>query len=136
MAHETILVIEDNPIQREGIAFLLREAGYDVVAAADGWEGLSLLRNGSAPDLILLDMMMPRGLDGWHFLAARKENPALATIPVVITTGISAASEEWVLALGGFGLLRKPFEVDDLLALVRKCLEAAARTLTARLKDG
>jgi CheY-like chemotaxis protein len=135
MAGETILVIEDNVIQREGIAFLLREAGYNVLTAKDGREGLSWLRSEPAPDLILLDMMMPRGLDGWHFLTARKESPAVAAIPVLITTGITAASEEWVVALGGCGLLRKPFDADALLALVDKCLEAACRTPSARADD-
>jgi CheY-like chemotaxis protein len=59
--------VEDNDLSREWVAILLRRAGYHVAPAANGEEGLRLLRGGRPVDLILLDMLMPV-LDGWHFL--------------------------------------------------------------------
>ena len=66
-AHRTLLVVDDNDVAREGLAGVLRRAGYRVLPAANGEEALQLLRAGPPPDLILLDMLMPF-LDGWHFL--------------------------------------------------------------------
>src|SRR5690348_7654521 len=124
MAGTTILVIEDNPIQREGVAVLLREHSYTVILAADADEGLSWVRSEPPPDLILLDMMMRHGKDGWYFLARRKQVPAAAAIPILIVTGIGNASDEWATALGACGLIRKPVEVEPLLTQISRCLEA------------
>src|SRR5262245_63909690 len=62
-----ILVAEDNEVAREGLAVLLRRAGYQVIPAANGQEALDRLDADTRPDVILLDMLMPV-LDGWHFL--------------------------------------------------------------------
>jgi CheY-like chemotaxis protein len=66
-------------------------------------------------------MLMP-GCDGWQFLELRKPSPALAAVPVVLTTGLAAANAEWAASLGAVGFLRKPFAVDALLAEVRRWL--------------
>jgi CheY-like chemotaxis protein len=124
MPGETILVAEDNAVERERLAVALRERGYTVLAAGDGAEALKLLQTVPAPGLILLDMMMP-GCDGWQFLDRRQPSPALAAVPVVLVTGLAEADDEWA-ALGAVGLLRKPFDVDALLAEVRRWLPAQA----------
>ena len=72
-----------------------------------------------APDLVLLDMMMP-GHDGWQFLNQWKHSRSHATIPVVIMTALGIASPEWAASLGAVSLLRKPFEIDALLEMVRR----------------
>lgn len=121
MDERPILIVEDNAIQREGLAVVLRQQGYAVSLAADGREALGLIRSGLAPCLILLDMMMPvaRG-DGWHFLEERKRLPELARVPVVITTALGVESPEWADGLGASGLLRKPLDVEPLLAQVKQ----------------
>ena len=123
MPGETILVAEDNAVERERLAVVLRQRGYTVLTACDGAEALMLLQTGPAPGLILLDMMMP-GCDGWQFLQRRQPSPALAAVPVVLVTGLADADDEWAAALGAVGLLRKPFDVDALLAEVRRWLPA------------
>ena len=123
MPGETILVAEDNAVERERLAVALRQRGYTVLTAGDGAEALKLLQAGPAPGLILLDMMMP-GCDGWQFLDRRQPSPALAAVPVVLVTGLAEANDEWATALGAVGLLRKPFDVDALLAEVRRWLPA------------
>ncbi len=118
-----LLIVEDNAISREGMAVILRQAGYSVVAFPDGQAALNYLTSKPAPDLILLDMLIPPpGCDGWRFLQQRKRLPGLAGIPVIITTGIGIASNEWAASLGACGLLHKPIDLEALLAEVRRCL--------------
>jgi CheY-like chemotaxis protein len=116
---KTVMVVEDNNIAREGLALVLRRRGYNVSTAADGLEALESLRRGHHPDVILLDMLLP-GLDGWDFLQERKRHPGLAGIPVVITTALTIADQEWAESLGANGYLRKPIEVGVLMEAVRR----------------
>ena len=121
MAGETILIIEDNTIQREGLAFVLRQQGFSALLAADGQKAMDLLDH-AHPDVVLLDMLIsdPEA-DGWWFLNQRRRIPSLAAIPVLITTALAVASKEWAASLGAAGLIRKPFEVEPLLAAIRRC---------------
>lgn len=122
MANGTILIVEDNALQREGLALQLRQRGFSVLPAADGQEAIEVLGR-SRPDLVLLDMLMPNeDGDGWWFLKQRQQVPCLASIPVVITTAMSVASREWALSLGADGLIRKPIDVEPLLAAIQRCL--------------
>lgn len=114
----TLLIVEDDPIAREGLVTILRRAGYSVVAMADGREALDYLRGEPLPALILLDMLL-KGLDGWTFLREKECEPSLAPVPVVIMTGMMSANLEWANALGAVGLLRKPIEVEVLLEEIR-----------------
>ena len=128
MAGSTILVIEDNTTQREGLATVLRQQGFTVLMAVDGNDALHRLSSGPFPDLILLDMLIPRGDgDGWWFLQQRKRIRSLASVPVLITTAIPVAGREWASSLGAAGLVRKPYEVELLLAEIHRCLEGAGR---------
>jgi CheY-like chemotaxis protein len=121
-----LLVVEDNEIAREGLALVLRRAGFVVVMAADGEEALAHLRSGPPPDLILLDMMLP-GTDGWAFLERRRREPAVASVPILITTGLGVASAEWAEALGAVGCLRKPIETETLFREVTRCCARRAK---------
>jgi CheY-like chemotaxis protein len=122
MSEETILVVEDNEIQREGTALVLRREGFRVFPAAGGKEALALLSSGVAPDLVLLDMTMPPP-DGWRIMAMREKAAGLASVPVVLLTGLGVAHEEWAATLGACALIRKPVETAELLAAVRRCLD-------------
>jgi CheY-like chemotaxis protein len=124
MTDKTILVVEDDAVQREGLAALLREEGYTVFTAGDGQEALHSLRNDPTPGLILLDMLMPIH-DGWRFLKERTWSPRLASIPVVVVTSLGNASQEWAASLGAAGFLRKPFDVEPLLTEIRRCCRMA-----------
>jgi CheY-like chemotaxis protein len=106
---KTVLVLEDNRIQREGIAAVLRDKGYEVELAENVTEAWRYLRGDPLPGLVLLDMMLP-GVDGWQFLNQLTRDPALAHVPVIIATGLGIASKEWAASLGAAGLLRKRFD--------------------------
>ncbi len=123
MSGKTILIVEDNEIQREGLAIVLRKAAYEVLPSEEAGDAIATLNRIVAPDLIILDMMMPTpATDGWRFMEERKKYPALFAVPVLIMTAMDAASEEWAKSLGARGLVRKPADTDTLLAEVRRCL--------------
>lgn len=113
-----ILLVEDNPDTRDSMTILLELQGYRVVGAANGQEALDSLRSDGRPCLILLDLMMPV-LDGWGFRAEQQRDPALADIPVVVLSADGSVDEK-AASLGVADYLRKPFEVDDLLGLVKR----------------
>src|SRR5579875_1289320 len=134
MAGKTVLIIEDDPIQREMLATELLQQGFTVVTATEGNEALNRLFSDPLPNLILLDMLNPSGeRDGWWFLKQRQSIPVLAWVPVVIMTSLSVACEEWAVSLGAVGLLRKPFEAEPLLAEIRHCLAEKAKDESAAL---
>jgi CheY-like chemotaxis protein len=123
MANGTILIVEDNSLQREGLALALRQRGFAVLPAADAQEAIELLER-TNPDLVLLDMLIPNDEgDGWWFLKQRQQLPRLASIPVVITTAIAVASKEWAHSLGADGLIHKPIAIEPLVAAIERCLD-------------
>lgn len=123
MARGSVLIVEDNTIQREGLAMVLRQRGFSVLPAADGQQAMELLER-STPDIILLDMLIPKeDADGWWFLNQRRQIPRFASIPVIITTALAVASKEWANMLGAVELIRKPMDVEPLLAAIQRCLD-------------
>jgi len=113
--YKSILIIEDDDDIRDALCQLLEEEGYRVRAAHHGQEGLALATQEGPPQVILLDLMMPI-MNGWEFLAARRHDPKLARVPVVV---VSATGDP-----GGLGestaFLRKPFDVQRLLQVVEQ----------------
>jgi CheY-like chemotaxis protein len=74
-------------------------------------------------------MLVPNGyFDGWWFFEQRQRFPALASVPVIITTALTIASREWATAMGAAGLLRKPIEAKALLLEIRRSLSMAERS--------
>jgi len=116
-----ILIAEDEPDIRDLVAFTLRFAGYEVVAANNGEEAVQMASR-EFPDLILMDVRMPR-MTGYDACRVMKANPELKDIPVVflsakgqeseIQTGLDAGAEEYLL---------KPFAPDELTERVRAIL--------------
>jgi len=100
-----ILLVDDSKLQRVVVQRILVKAGYEVILAADGEEGLQSARQNS-PDLILLDMMLPR-LDGVGVLEALKKDPKMAHIPVIVMTGLSQRNEEKLKSVGAASFYQK-----------------------------
>ena len=115
---DRILVVDDDDDIREVMQELLVGEGFQVDVARDGMDALGKLEVEASPPLILLDMMMPR-MDGEAFLKALRAKPALAKASVVVISGNGAAREK-ADNLQAAGCLVKPFELDELLELVRR----------------
>ncbi|RWC02307.1 MAG: adenylate/guanylate cyclase domain-containing response regulator [Mesorhizobium sp.] len=120
-----ILAVDDIPENLEILRMRLEANGYEVVTAADGEEGLAKVRSLS-PDLILLDIMMPK-LDGISVVRMLKQDISLQAIPVILVTA-KADTRDVVEGLdaGGDDYLTKPFEHRALLARVRSMLRQKA----------
>jgi CheY-like chemotaxis protein len=109
----SVLLVEDDEIVRRALKMVLEWEGYRVDCAANGQEGLDFLRAGGLPSIILLDMMMPV-LDGKQFRQEQKGDPRFASIPLIVVSGAHFAS-----TVDGDHLVRKPFEVQELLSAIR-----------------
>jgi CheY-like chemotaxis protein len=117
---ERILYVEDEPdIQAVAKLALEMVGGYQVMICSGGQEALDKV-NGFAPDLILLDVMMP-GMDGPTTLQNLRANPATASIPVIFLTAKVQPSEvAQYQALGALNVIAKPFDPMTLAEQVRK----------------
>jgi len=133
---DTVLVIDDEPASLHMITAALESADITVLVATSGEAGIALLDN-ILPDLIIVDAVMP-GIDGFETTVRIKQNPRFAAIPVIFMTGLSE-SEHVVEAfeVGGVDYVRKPVNVNELLARVRvhmaqgRAAQASAASLDA-----
>jgi CheY-like chemotaxis protein len=124
-ASPCVLVTDDDEDLRLLCEMYLQLDGFSVAHAANGHEALDAVRR-QAPDLVLLDLMMPV-MDGWECLAALKADPVLRTIPVFIITGKNQlADQERAFAMGAEAFIAKPFQGAALVARIRERLGAAA----------
>ena len=118
-----ILLVEDDAAIREALDEVLGDLGYEVVSAPDGSGGLRLAAEQSEPCPILLDWRMPV-LDGPEFLARLRELPRGREFPVILSTADRAATDA---AVGDqvAAVLSKPFDLDSLLAALRRASSRA-----------
>jgi len=125
VAAARIFVLEDEYPVRTVIVEALSEAGYAATGFADGAAALEALES-EQPDIIMLDMRMPR-MDGFQFLNKLRANPACAAIPVIIVSGLGdellrAIDARAAESLGVVGIFAKPFDVPTLVRYVRGSL--------------
>ena len=113
-----VLVVEDDPSVRGLLHTLLSAEGYEVSTASDGLAGL-VKATSTHPALVLLDLMMP-DLGGVRVLEELREDPELATIPVIVVTGKVDAVPGMRDQLGQDSVFVKPFAVAELLARVNE----------------
>ena len=109
-----VMVVDDDDDIRETLRGLLEDEGYQVAAHATGPGALGALKAGEAPEVILLDLMMPV-MDGAEFRRAQLADPALAPIPVIL---ITAAGLEPIKRSDYSDVLRKPLKIDRVLAVI------------------
>jgi DNA-binding response OmpR family regulator len=113
-----VLVVEDDPAILETVAFNLKREGYDVVTAADGISGLELSRE-IEPDLIVLDLMLPR-MSGLDVCRVVREEQA---VPILVLTARNTEKDKIaVLGLGADDYVTKPFSMQELMARVSAIL--------------
>jgi DNA-binding response OmpR family regulator len=121
----TILLIDDDPENRDILKTRLEQAGYQVMEAQNGEEGLALSVS-CKPDLIFLDVMMPK-MDGWQVCRSLKANPATGQVPIVMLTACSKQVEELRgYESGANDYMMKPWDLEHLLGIVRKWVPGAS----------
>jgi twitching motility two-component system response regulator PilG len=114
-------MVDEDPDVREALARVLVEAGYQVIAAADGFEAIAVLRDQGAPDLILLAAALPGGMDGYQLCKLLRENAATAQMPMVLLSETSSFVSKMRGRLAGAAAeLVKPFEASELLRVVNE----------------
>ena len=121
MKREKVVVVEDEPDIREVIEYNLSREGYRVYCAADGEGALRLARK-EAPDLVLLDLMLP-GLDGIEVCRRIRADPAICSISVIMVTAKGEESDIVLgLGVGADDYITKPFSPRELVARVKAVL--------------
>ncbi|MFC1798651.1 DVU0259 family response regulator domain-containing protein [Thermodesulfobacteriota bacterium] len=114
---KTILIIDDDPIIVKYLENLFNDNGYETLIAHDGPEARDILK-GTKPDLITLDLEMPEEW-GPRFFRKMIQNEALKDIPVIVISGISDPKRSIRKAVA---IIRKPFDADKLLGIVRRTI--------------
>ncbi len=117
-----ILVVDDEPEAVDLVEFNLKEAGFEVLRAADGPEALKQARSGK-PDLLVLDLMLPE-VDGLEVCKMLRRDPATSNLPIIMLTARAAEVDRILgLELGADDYVTKPFSPRELVLRVKKVLQ-------------
>ena len=122
-----LLLVEDDVSIRTALAEMLSDEGYAVTAVNNGAEALDELRQGTPPDVILLDLMMPV-MDGWEFRVAQRSDPMIGTIPLLAMSADLSAKAQ---AIAADAYVRKPIDFPDLLRQLNIVVRRATRNRLA-----
>lgn len=118
-AQKTILTIDDSRTMRDMLRLTLTEAGYEVLQAADGLEGLAILRD-LVPDAVITDINMPV-LDGFGFIEKARANERFRDMPIlVLTTESTPAMKDRARRAGATGWITKPFDPEKLTSALAR----------------
>jgi CheY-like chemotaxis protein len=129
---EYILLVEDDQDIRESVEIALSLQGHDVTSVEDGAAALGWLTSGRPrPCLILMDIMMP-GMNGFELRSFMTTDPDLASIPVVVVTGAGTLVNERSTEKLAAPVLRKPINLSDLVATVKRFCSCPPRPSEAR----
>ena len=135
-AKAKVLVIDDDPDVLSTSRLFLQSRGFDVLTASEGEEGLKLAEQ-EKPDIVILDVMMPHGTEGfqWVWRVRHHQDPALRTLPVIIVTSIHSTTDlrfregdadETGDYLPVQGFLDKPIDPDELAGKIESVLAESA----------
>jgi len=123
VARETILIVEDNLLNRKLVEAVLKPLGYCLLIAVDGAEAIEIATR-ERPDLVLMDMQLPK-VSGYDATQALKSQPETAHIPIVALTACVMADEhERALAAGCDGYITKPVDTRALPGQVRQYMDS------------
>ncbi len=120
---KNILFIEDEAVMQKAVSDFLAVAGYNVISALDGETGVEMAR-GKQPDLILLDIILPKK-NGFEVIGDLKSDPRTKEIPIIVLTNLSQMEDVSKMMEKGITtyLLKSDQSLQDILAIVKKTLE-------------
>ncbi len=125
-----ILIVDDERLLVEAIAYNLQKAGFAVVTAFDGESALTQAKT-HVPQLIILDLMLPK-ISGWEICRALRQDPAFSSVPILMLTARGEEADKVVgLEMGADDYMVKPFGMRELVARVRALLRRAANDTPA-----
>jgi DNA-binding response OmpR family regulator len=125
MAYQTILVVDDEPQIVELVKDYLKQAGFRVVTARDGQTALTVARH-ERPDLVVLDLMLPGGMDGLDVCRRLRQDAVLGMVPIIMLTARGEETDRLIgLAVGADDYVTKPFSPREVVARVRAVLRRA-----------
>jgi CheY-like chemotaxis protein len=112
-----ILVVDDNVDALNSMSEILESEGFDTACALDGQEAWELMHREPTPDLVVLDLMMPK-MDGWTFRMHQRRDPKLAAIPIVVVSAFSAN----VIDEDAEAVFSKPVNLPEFIEAVKRGL--------------
>ena len=119
MSSLTVLTVDDSRTMRDMLMLALTNAGFNVVQAVDGVHGLEVLE-GSAPEVIITDINMPR-MDGFGFIEEVRSDPHYRGVPIlVLTTESDPTKKDRARQAGATGWIVKPFSSEKLVDAIRR----------------
>jgi CheY-like chemotaxis protein len=113
-----VLIVEDDPDILSSLAEVIRDEGYEVETAANGFQALAALEH-SEPDIIFLDLMMPV-MDGWRFMEELHKRFPGFDVPIVLISAMHNLTDE-ARKLGVRHFLAKPYDLSDVVRLAATC---------------
>ncbi|MBV2120300.1 MAG: response regulator [Candidatus Thiodiazotropha sp. (ex Ctena orbiculata)] len=120
-----ILVVDDEPNIVLSLEFLMKKAGYNVITANNGFDALNSIKQ-LRPDLVLLDVMMPR-MDGYEVCQAVRSDPELSSVRIIMLTARGRDIErDKGMALGADDYVTKPFATQELVEKVNSLLDRSS----------
>lgn len=115
-----ILTIDDSKTMRDMLMLTLSDAGYDVIQAVDGEDGVNVLKGGERVDVVITDINMPK-MDGYEVIRQLRKDPANKTLPILVLTTESDTDKRGIAReAGATGWMVKPFDPDRLVQTIRK----------------
>lgn len=117
---KVILIVDDSPTLRASLSFCLKNAGYNVIEAVNGIDGLEKIKEkGRVVSLIILDIIMPK-MDGIAFIKKVKKTPSRFIPILILTTEFDEHKRKEARLAGAAGWLTKPFKPEQVLWVVKK----------------
>jgi CheY-like chemotaxis protein len=121
MASQTVLVVDDNALNRKLLEGMLQIVQVEMVAAEDGAEGVRLAK-AHRPDLILMDVQLP-DMDGFEVITEMQKDPDLAEIPFFFLTGnVTNDRSKQAEVCGSLGIIQKPIAVGEFIETLKRVL--------------
>lgn len=131
--NKKILVVEDDPATLRLVDYTLRHEGYQVLTASNGLEGIRKAHN-EAPDLIILDVMLP-GMDGFEICHSLRSEPDTAQLPILMFSAkAQEIDKDTGLKVGADDYLAKPADPSEIVSRVGKLLAQKKQSAPAREK--
>ena len=123
-----ILIIDDEVYISTIIQEILGDRGHEVFCEGDGFAGLKFLEQSPRPDLLMVDLSLPR-MSGCEFIEKVNADPKLKGIPVILLTGYNPSVNDFPPGVSYQDIITKPFDLDDLVTRVEKLIDTKKITV-------